>query len=75
MDLPSRLETYVIKFVMAWSVSSDVSNDIIQITIDTSFFINIIQLMHSFEVNIRICHPENSDVHRGKAEVNITFEG
>ena len=36
---------------------------------------NIIQLMHSFEVNIRICHPENSDVHRGEAEVNITFEG
>ena len=35
----------------------------------------IIQLMHSFEVNIRICQPENSDVHRGKAEVNITFEG
>ena len=30
----------------------------------------IIQLMHSFEVNIRICKPENSDVHRGKAEVN-----
>ena len=35
----------------------------------------IIQLMHSFEVNFRICQPENSDVHRGKAEVNITFEG
>ena len=34
-----------------------------------------IQLMHSFEVNIRICQPENSDVHRGEAEVNITFEG
>ena len=33
------------------------------------------QLMHSFEVNIRICQPENSDVHRGEAEVNITFEG
>ena len=31
--------------------------------------------MHSFEVNIRICQPKNSDVHRGKAEVNITFEG
>ena len=38
-------------------------------------FSNIIQLMHSFEVNIRICQPENSDVHRGEAEVNITFEG
>ena len=36
---------------------------------------SIIQLMHSFEVNIRICQPENSDVHRGEAEVNITFEG
>ena len=35
----------------------------------------IIQLMHSFEVNIRICQSENSDVHRGEAEVNITFEG
>ena len=36
----------------------------------------IIQLlMHSFEVDIRICHPENSDVHRGEAEVNITLEG
>ena len=34
----------------------------------------IIQLVHSFEVNIRICQPENSYVHRGKAEVNITFE-
>ena len=30
--------------------------------------------MHSFEVDIRICQPENSDVHQGKAEVNITFE-
>ena len=28
-----------------------------------------------FEVNIRICQPENSDVYRGEAEVNITFEG
>ena len=37
-------------------------------------YVNI-QLMHSFEVNIRICQPENSDVHRGEAEVNITFEG
>ena len=35
----------------------------------------IIQWMHSFEVNIRICQPENSDVHRGEGEVNITFEG
>ena len=34
-----------------------------------------IQLMHSFEVNIRICQPEISDVHRGEAEVNITLEG
>ena len=36
---------------------------------------NNIQLMHSFEVNIRICQPENSDVHLGEAEVNNTFEG
>ena len=36
---------------------------------------NIIQLMHSFEVDFRICQPENSDVHRGEAEVNSTFEG
>ena len=35
---------------------------------------DIIQLMHSFEVNIRICQPENGDVHQGEAEVNITFE-
>ena len=26
-----------------------------------SFEVNNIQLMHSFEVNIRICQPENSD--------------
>ena len=31
--------------------------------------------MHSFEVDIRICQPENSDVLPGKAEVNITYEG
>ena len=31
--------------------------------------------MHSFEFNIRICQPENSDVHWGEAEVNITFDG
>ena len=30
--------------------------------------------MRSFEVNIRICQPGKSDVHRGEA-VNITFEG
>ena len=35
----------------------------------------IIQLMHSNEVDIRICQPENSDAHQGEAEVNITFEG
>ena len=34
-----------------------------------------IQLMHSFEIDIGVCEPKNSDVHRGKAEVNITFEG
>ena len=31
--------------------------------------------MHSFEFTIRICQPENSDVHRGEAEVKITFDG
>ena len=35
---------------------------------------DIIQWMRSFEVNIRICQPGKSDVHRGEA-VNITFEG
>ena len=35
----------------------------------------ILQLMHSFEVNIRIRQPENSDVHPGESEVHITFEG
>ena len=40
-----------------------------------SSLVTNIQLMHSFEVDIRICQPENSDVHRGEAEVNITFEG
>ena len=34
----------------------------------------IIQLLHSFEVNIRICQPE-SNVHQGEAELDITFEG
>ena len=29
--------------------------------------------MHSFEVNIKICQPENNDVHRAEAGVNITF--
>ena len=36
---------------------------------------NNIQLMHSFEVDIWICQAENSGVHQGEAEVNITFEG
>ena len=40
-----------------------------------TFMSDILQLMHSFEVDIRIFQPENSDVHRGEAEVNITFEG
>ena len=44
-------------------------------TIYSDHLCNIIQLMHSFEVNIRICQPENSDVHLGEAAVNITFEG
>ena len=33
--------------------------------------LNIIQLMF----DIKICQPENSDVHLDEAEVNITFEG
>ena len=33
------------------------------------------QLVHSFEVNIRISQPENSDVHLGFASVNITVLG
>ena len=40
----------------------------------TEPFYNI-QLIHSFEVDIRIYRPENSDVQWGEAEVNITFEG
>ena len=32
-------------------------------------------IVHFFAVNIRICQPENSDVHRGEVEVNINFEG
>ena len=31
--------------------------------------------MHSFEINITICQPENSGVRRGKAEVNTTSDG
>ena len=31
--------------------------------------------MHSFEVNIRICQPKNTDVHLGEAQVNTTLEG
>ena len=36
---------------------------------------DIIPLMHSFEVNIRICQPQKSDVHCGESEINIIFEG
>ena len=32
---------------------------------------DIIQLMHSFEVNIRMCQSVNSYVHRGEAIVEI----
>ena len=38
-------------------------------------FYRITQLMHSFEINIRICQPENSDVHRGEAGEKTTLEG
>ena len=34
-------------------------------------FFTIIQLMHSFEVNIKICQPENSDVHRGLTNPDV----
>ena len=30
--------------------------------------------MHSFEVDVRISQPENSDVHRGEV-ISVTFEG
>ena len=33
-----------------------------------------IQLMHSLEVNIRICQPENSDVHRGELNMMKIWE-
>ena len=32
---------------------------------------NIIQLVHYFGVNIRICQPKNSDVHLGEAETPV----
>ena len=35
---------------------------------------DLIPLMHSFKVNIRVCLAEISNVNRGKASVNITFE-
>ena len=28
-------------------------------------------MMHSFDVNIMICQPENSDVHRGRAKGEV----
>ena len=28
-----------------------------------------------YNLEASICQPKNSDVHRGEAEVNITFEG
>ena len=37
--------------------------------------VSIIQLVHSFEVNISISQHKNSDVHRGETGVNIIFEG
>ena len=33
------------------------------------------QFMHSFQVNIRICQPKNSDVHQGKARGEHHFPG
>ena len=34
----------------------------------------LLQLMHSFELNIKICHPKNCDVLQGEVEGNITFK-
>ena len=36
---------------------------------------SILQLIHSFEVNIRICQPKNGDVLQDKAEVNSASKG
>ena len=36
---------------------------------------SILQLIHSFEVNIRFCQPKNCDVHQDKADVNSTSGG
>ena len=44
--------------------------------LDSYFFLTAeIQLMQSFEVNIRIFQPRNSDVHRCEAEVNTSLYG
>ena len=32
----------------------------------------LVQLMHFFEVNIRICQPEKCDVHRGEVVSLVT---
>ena len=36
---------------------------------------SILQLIHSFEVNIRICQPKNGDGLQDKAEVNSASKG
>ena len=39
-----------------------------------SVMCNNMQLKHSFEFHIRICQPETSDICRGKADGNTTFD-
>ena len=55
MTTPKSDFKVILKRVDAQSVNHNYSN---------------IQLMHSFEVDIRICQPKNSDVHQGEAEVD-----
>ena len=63
------------------AIENTVSNDLfIRVrrllkAIDCCLPVVSIQLMHSFEINIKICQPVNSYVDRGEADVNITFEG
>ena len=37
--------------------------------------LSIIELMHYFDINIRIFQLQNSDIDQGEAEMNITLEG
>ena len=42
---------------------------------NTDSILSIIELMHYFDINIRICQPQNSDIDQGEAEMNITLDG